>query len=229
MRVLELGSYLSVAYAGMLLAEQGHEVTKWVSATPDPILGLFKGQELWDWVNTGKTVLERHAAEVGLTGDRFDVVIDNIRASTWEKWDVDPAATAAYLDLRWVSLRDDFDGRSFDAVAQARAWGDHVGYIPTYIGDTTAGLWMAFKAATASQGHHILRQAACLAKLVEGELVVTADRDGAVPPWDERGTYGPDGMGVSVLFKGEWVREPYRNQEWRRQHLDHDAAGHYIV
>jgi hypothetical protein len=135
--------------------------------------------------------------------------------------------------VTWVSLRDDFDGRGFDALAQARAWGDHVGYVPTYIGDTSAGLWMAFKALAAHEhgdsGHHVLRQGACLAKLVEGEAVVETKRNGEHPPWDAPGTYGPDGdEGVAVDFKGERIVEPFRDEAWRREHLDH-RGGRYVV
>jgi hypothetical protein len=221
MKVLELGSYVSVAYAGMLLAEQGHQVDKWISpTTPDPILGLKHGRELWAWINHGKTVTPRHARDVDrVTG--YDVVIDNVRAVTWARWGVDPARLAASLSVPWVSLRDEFDRRSFDAVAQARAWMDHAGYVPFYIGDTAAGLWLAFKASNAGPGHHVVRQASLLAKLVEGELTLPVERGAGHPPWDEPGTYGADADGASVLFRGERVTEPVRDHAWRWQHLDH--------
>ena len=232
MRILELGSYISVAYAGMILAEQGHQVTKWVSpGRPDPVEGLHRGSELWSWINHDKTVTARHAVHVGeaLEAGQFDAVIDNIRASTWEKWDFDPGHLAYIYSVPWVSLRDDFGSRSFDAIAQARAWGDHVGYIPVYIGDTSAGLWTAFKLLNAPPGHHVLHQAACLAKLVEGELVVPQERTGGLePPWDEPGTYGRDGDGTRVIFRGEAVREVFRDEEWRRDNLRH-VGGRYII
>jgi hypothetical protein len=60
-KVLEIGSYVSVAYAGMLLAEQGHTVEKWTQAGRDPILGLRSGDALWAWINHGKTVVDKHA------------------------------------------------------------------------------------------------------------------------------------------------------------------------
>jgi hypothetical protein len=213
----------------MLLAEQGHEVTKWAAGHPDPIEGLHRGAELWQWINTGKQVQYVHAADVRrLRPSDVDVVIENIRASTWDRWHVNPATQAKRLGVPWVSMRDDFDGRSFDAIAQARAWGDHLGYLPAYLGDTTGGLWLAFKALTAGPGHHVLRQAACLAKLVEGELVVEAERDGADTPWDDPGTYGRDGGGVRVVYRGEEIREPFRGDRWRRTHLRHDR-GRYVV
>jgi hypothetical protein len=230
-RVLELGTYIVPAYAGMLLAEQGHQVTKWISpTTTDPVEGLHRGDELWAWLNEGKCVLRCHArAVVELAPGEYDIVIDNIRASTWASWGVDPAAQADRLGVTWVSVRDDFDERSFDAIAQARAWGDHCGYLPFYIGDTTCGLWLAFKALAATDsGHHVLRQAACLAKLVEGELLVDVDRDDKLPPWDEPGTYGPREAGVAVVYRGQTVTEPYRDSEWRRTHLRH-AAGRYQI
>lgn len=225
MRVLELGSYVIPAYAGMVLAEQGHEVSKWTGVRPDPILGLIRGGELWAWINHGKTVGQRHAATIeDEPPGRFDAVIDNIRAATWEAWGVDPAAEAERLGVRWVSMRDDAGGRSFDAIAQARAWGDHVGYVPAYLGDTAGGLWLAFKLLAAPPGHHVLHQAACLAKLVEGELQVTPERDGAAPPWDEPGTYGRDGDGVTVVYRGERHHEPFRDGAWRLANLRHEAG-----
>lgn len=234
MRVLELGSYVIPAYAGMVLAEQGHQVEKWLSpTTEDPVLGLRRGDELWAWLNAGKTLVTRHAALAShnCVGE-YDVIIDNIRATTWQRWGVDPDTIARTRGIPWIAMRDDFDGRSFDAVAQARAWGDHIGYLPVYIGDTSGGLWLALKAlSTVSQGQaglHILRQAACLAKLVEGELIVEADRFGPTPPWDAPGTYGSTGGAARVEYRGEIVLEPMRGPSWRRENLAHQD-GRYVI
>lgn len=152
MQVLELGSYVSVAYAGMLLAEQGHQVEKWVSPTrPDPIQGLRRGAALWDWINEDKAVVQRNAVAVSdVPAGTYDVVLDNVRRETWRRWGLDPEAEAQRLNVAWISLRDELDGRSFDVVAQARAWMDHAGYVPFYVGDTAAGLWLAFKACNAT-------------------------------------------------------------------------------
>jgi hypothetical protein len=214
----------------MILAEQGHTVDKWVSGRPDPVQELADGSLLWDWLNWDKSVTFRHARDVAdLEPGRYDVVVDNIRAQTWQSWGVDPAAEAVRLGVRWVSLRDDFDGRSFDAVAQARAWGDHTGYIPVYIGDTAARLWLAFKALAGTEpGHFVVRQAAALAKLVEGEAVVPAVRDGVAPPWDAPGTYGRAGAGVRVEYRGETVSEPFRDDAWRRSNL-RNKDGRYEI
>jgi crotonobetainyl-CoA:carnitine CoA-transferase CaiB-like acyl-CoA transferase len=238
MRVLEIGTYVSVAYAGMVLAEQGHSVTKWTAERPDPVLGLDRGEELWHWLNQGKSLRRHHATNVANLGlDRvdpgFDVVIDNVRAETWERWGVDPAREAERLIIPWVSLRDDFDGQGFDAIAQARAWGDHLGYLPAYLGDTAGGLWLAFKAlslyASRKAEHHVIRQAAVLAKLVEGELMEVM-RDGVRTPWDPPGTYGadPHAHGTKVLYKGKIVREPMRDAEWRLRNIPNDQ-GRIIV
>jgi crotonobetainyl-CoA:carnitine CoA-transferase CaiB-like acyl-CoA transferase len=230
---------VSVAYAGMILAEQGFEVTKWVSATrPDPVEELIRGDELWAWLNKGKKIVKRHAVEIAQQGINrvdpgFDLIIDNVRAETWSRWGVNPARQAERMIVPWVSLRDDFDGRGFDAIAQARAWGDHIGYVPVYLGDTAGGLWLAYKAlsllAQRLEGHHVIRQAAVLAKLVEGELI-DVERDGQHAPWDEPGTYGmdPHAWGTEVHFRGEIVREPFRDGDWRRKNIPNDQ-GRIIV
>jgi len=231
-RILELGQYLVPAYAGLLLAEQGHEVTKWTGAAPDPIEGLKRGDELWEWINKGKFLYEHHARHVAsyIGTGAFDAVIDNFRAEAWERWRVSPGKLAVAAGVPWVSMRDDFDGRSFDAVAQARAWGDHLGDLPVYLGDTAGGLWLAFKLLNAAPGHHVLRQAACLAKLVEGELVVREKRQrpGGLTPWDEPGTYGPFEDGTRVIFRGEHVIEPFRDDQWRWDNLRH-VNGRYVI
>ncbi|QSB06464.1 CoA transferase [Natronoglycomyces albus] len=236
-RVLELGSYILPAYAGMILAEQEAHVIKWThpDGLADPVQKLRRGDELWTWINHGKTLKAQHVRDVvDIPPGQFDVVIDNIRASAWEKWGIDPAAQAQRLSLPWVSMRDEFDDRSFDAVAQARAWMEHVPYLPFYIGDTAGGLWAAFKAlslvASSRTGHHVLRQSSCLAKLVEGELVVVEPRDQA-PPWDPPGTYGVVGNGnaTRVEFRGTEVVEPIRDTAWKLHHLHHDGNGRIII
>lgn len=226
MRVLELGSYVAPAYAGMVLAEQGHDVEKWTLT--DPVHELLHGAQLWAWLNASKTLREVHASAVlALVPGEYDVIIDNVRASSWERWGVQPAELAAQLGVRWVSLRADDDGRSFDVIAQARAWGD-LGVLPFYIGDTAAGLWLAFKALAAPAGHHVIRQAACLAKLVEGELVV--ERPAGDYPWDASGDYGWDAERgeAFVDFKGDHYREPARDASWRTENLVH-KDGRFVV
>jgi hypothetical protein len=227
MRILELGSYVAPAYAGMLLAEQGHDVVKWCNPDKrDPIKRLRQGQELWDWINYRKTLVTNHSRDVALLarGD-YNIIIDNHRAVTWKRWGIDDLDTLAKsLDVVWVSLRADDDKRSFDVIAQARAWGD-LGMLPFYIGDTAAGLWLAFKALAAQHpGHHVIRQAASLAKLVEGELVVNRAE------WDSPGTYFFDDAAKTAVvdFRGEMLIEPVRDADWRRDNLAHDN-GRYII
>jgi hypothetical protein len=78
-------------------------------------------------------------------------------------------------------------------------------------------------------GHVVLRQGACLGKLVEGEMVVRAGRDGKIPPWDKPGTYGPTATGVSVAYRGEQVDESFKDDAWRWENLAHDGTGRYII
>ncbi|MCK6685957.1 MAG: CoA transferase [Thermoanaerobaculia bacterium] len=215
--MLELGSFIVPAYAGMVLAEQGHEVEKWWTGD-DPVLHLNAGDQLWRWLNEPKRLVEkrvwREALEEALPA--FDAVIENIRPATWKAWGIDREALALRYRVRWVSMEAELDGgRSFDAVAQAQALGGISPPIPFYIGDTAGGLWLAFKAlASPEPGHFRLFQASCLAKLVEGELMVPRQA------WD-RTLYRLDAEGAAVEFRGEIVREPLRDTEWRRRNLRH--------
>ncbi|HEY1292764.1 MAG TPA: CoA transferase [Chloroflexota bacterium] len=231
MRVLELGNYVSVAYAGMLLAEQGFEVTKWVAPEParDPILGLDHGDELWAWINAGKTLVARRAHELAQLplGD-VGIVLDNVRPATLASWGIEPATLAQRWAVVWVSLRSEVGERSFDVVAQARSWMEYGPWLPIYLGDTTAGLMMAFKAlaklARHEPGHYVLGQASCLQKLVEGELVVDAPLREQNTRWDlDEYWAGPDG--AHVCYRGELLREPIRDRAWKLEHLYHDGAG----
>ena len=233
LRVLEVGNYLAIAYAGMVLAEQGHEVIKWYSPK-DPLLDLNQGEELWSWLNAGKELIECHASQVNhwVQGSRpFDVVIDNFRPQAWEKWGVNLQHVANQHGIVWVSLRADVGDRSVDMVAQARSWLEYSPWIPFYLGDTCAGLWLAFKAAACDRpGHYSIGQASCLQKLVEGELMIDVPRH---PRWQPENhlkqhpldpdTYYFDGdRGETAIdYRGHMMREPVRDRGWKLKHLWH--------
>ncbi|GGH14688.1 hypothetical protein GCM10007036_14200 [Alsobacter metallidurans] len=226
MRILELGSYIVPAYAGMVLAEQGHAVEKWTNGR-DPILGLDRGEELWAWINHGKRLVRRDLADVAgaLASGEYDAVIDNVRPSTWKRLGVEPAVLALLHDVRWISMEGETGGDtgevSFDVFCQARVTMEFAGWIPFYIGDTGGGLWVAFKLLAApGPGHYMLGHASCLQKLVEGELVVDTDRTRTGTPWD-REPYGADENGALVSFKGAEYREPIRDRAWKIKHLRH--------
>jgi len=230
MRVLELGNYIIPAYAGMVLAEQGHDVEKWVLSSTDPIHGLKDGEKLWQWINAGKRLVERHVSDVTthLPPD-VDIVIDNLRPSTLRRFGIDPARLASSHGLRWVSMRSEQGEVSFDIIAQARAWRRFSPWVPFYIGDTAAGLWLAFKALAApTPGHFVLGHASCLAKLVEGELVCDVERDARSVPWD-RDAYGLDEQGrACVQYRGQTYIEPPRSRAWQWDNLWH-RAGRMVI
>ncbi len=218
MKILELGNYIVPAYAGMLLAEQGYLVTKWVNGT-DPILHLHRGNELWQWLNAGKTLENRHPCEVKQGG--FDVIIDNFRPSTLQKWGIDPVAIADEFGIVWVSMRSEVGEISFDLLAQCRSWMEYAPWVPFYVGDTAGGLWLAFKALSArSPGHYQIGHASCLQKLVEGELVIEIKRDGVSIPWDKE-AYAFTGAEAEVEYRGQVFREPRRDRRWKLDHLWH--------
>ena len=224
-RILELGRYIVAAYAGMLLAEQGHAVTKWTDTTGDPILGLTDGRAPWDWLNHGKILEARHPRDVAQVWNQYDLILDNTRPARWAGWSVDPAMSP----IPWVAMQADIGERSFDIVAQARAWGGLAPYVPFYLGDTAAGLFLAFKGLACLQaqerGYHPLGHASCLAKLVEGELGLTPSRDGQTTPWDAPGTYVWTPAGAQIVYRGETLTEPVRDDGWRWAHLWHDGTG----
>jgi len=237
-RVLELGNYVVPAYAGMILAEQGNYVEKWTRpGALDPIQELDRGDELWQWINKDKNVipceLTRDELEHALSQSFITRVVDNFRPSTLDKLKIDPLEIALRHGIVWVSVRSEVGERSFDVIAQTRAWGDFAGALPFYLGDTAAGLWAAFKLAiTSTPGHYVIGHASCLAKLVEGELVVDADSQRlryGVSPWD-RDVYGYDSeIGATVEYKGERLTEPNRDRAWRLDNLWHDDDGRIII
>jgi len=214
-RILELGSYAAPAYAGMILAQQGHQVTKWT--LDDPILHLEHGKELWEWFNHGKQLENSHAQEIeNVQPGDFDAVIDNFREETWKRWNIRPSVQAERLNLRWIGLRADLGGRSFDVIAQARAWGD-LGMLPFWIGDTAYGLWAAYILMNTQPGQYrALCQATSLAALVEGGL--------SRHQWEPEHEYGHDETCAWVRFKGETIIEPRRDAEWRAANLPNDGT-----
>jgi hypothetical protein len=208
----------------MLLAEQGHAVTKWWGGD-DPILHLRRGAELWAWINQGKTLVERHPREVGASA--WDLILDNFRPSTLASWQVDPVLRTTGHPCVWVSMRAEVGEVSFDLLAQCRSTMEYAPWIPFYLGDTAGGLWCAFKGLSAvnrrQYGHHVLYHATCLQKLVEGELVVVPDRDGKTIPWDCDAYGFVEGQAV-IDYKGVPYREPIRDHAWKWENLRHEQG-----
>ncbi len=223
MKILEIGNYLAPAYAGMILSEQGHYVEKWHIGN-DPILSLNHGDQLWEWVNHGKTVINKDIQSIGnlINGD-FDGIIDNFLPSTLQKWGINPIEISNRLNLRWVSLRSEDEQRGFDIIAQSRSWMEYADWIPFYVGDTTAGLWLAFKLLSGQEkGHFVIGQASCLQKLVEGELTLNIPRNKQIP-WDnELYGFNRDKQQSEVIYKGQLLVEPVRGFSWKWRNLWHN-------
>lgn len=224
LRVLELGNYVVPSYAGMILREQGCTVEKWTNGR-DPILSCNRGAELWAWINDGKVIVDTHPREVAMEADRFDVVLDNFRPATLAGWNLDPASIAASSGVVWVSMRSEAGDRSFDLIAQARSWMEYAPWVPFWAGDTIGGLWLAFKALASigHPGHYVLGQASVMQKLVEGELLVDAERQPGCIPWESE-TYGVEGGVAVVAYKGEIYREPVRDRAWKLANLWHEGG-----
>jgi hypothetical protein len=223
LRVLELGNFVVPAYAGMILAEQGATVQKWTNGS-DPILGCRSGPALWDWINHGKTLVNRPVTSLLSDPPEVDVVIDNFRPSTLAGWGLDPRELAALHGWVWVSMRSEVGERSFDLIAQARSIREYGPHVPFWLGDTAGGLWMAFKALAmlGKPWHYVLGQASVLQKLVEGELQVERPEPlpGNVVPWDPDPYFMNDKAAV-VEYKGERMEEPIRSRQWKLASLWH--------
>jgi len=225
-KVLELGNFIVPAYAGMILAEQGLNVTKWVNGK-DPILTCRNGKNLWSWVNEGKTLQNKDAALVCKEAGDYDIIIDNFRPSTLEKLKIEPVKIARNFGVVWVSMRSEIGEISFDLIAQARSTAKDFGHIPFWLGDTSGGLWVAFKALSmflqGKHGHYTLGQSSCLAKLVEGEMVVKRPTPipGNVVPWDPD-PYRMNDENALVEYKGKTIIEPIRSKRWKKANLWHN-------
>jgi len=221
MKILEIGNYIIPAYAGMILAEQGHEVIKWTNGN-DPTLSLNDGDKLWSWLNQGKNIVNKNFSEIPSALDEFDAVIDNVKESSLRRLGIDPAALAAKHQVRWISMRSESEDEiSFDIIAQARSWMQYADWIPFYVGDTTGGLWLAFKLLASNKPEHaVIYQASAMQKLVEGELIHTPDRNRNQIPWDNEPYEFKDGKAI-VQYKNKTYEESIKNTEWKLKHLKH--------
>lgn len=221
MRVLEIGLGLPPAFAGMLLAEQGHTVTRWLkpNSRHDPLL---EDELVWWWSMHGKDLMQRHAREVNaLRPGAFNAIIDNLRTETWERWGVNREATARRLGVPWVTLADDCGYRSTGAIALARSWWSLGVPTPPQLAETTAGLVLAFKLLSLQNrsGWHRVGFAAALQKLMPAELQLGnayADEGPHVDAeWMAEGTL----FGARAEWRGELLAEPVRSREWKLQHM----------
>lgn len=221
MKVLEVCRYIAPAYAGMVLAEQGVQVDKWVM-TDEPILTLKHGEQLWEWINHGKNLSPIAGRKIE-DARGYDAILTNLRPVNVN--DVAQKTRAAVIKLTPVGC-----DRSFDVVAQMQAWGDFAPWVPFYLGDTVAGLWMAFKAMTAKPGMGCeIQHPAALSKLVELELSPLNDRRLSTEvPWESTEHYAVQNGQAVVNYNGEIITEKARNSAWRWQNLRH-ANGRILI
>jgi hypothetical protein len=219
LRVLEIGLGLPVAYAGMVLAEQGVGVERWLSPKMDD--PLQTDELVWWWAMHGKELVSCHARMVATLQPRsVDAVIDNLRPATWAGWEIDREAIARRLGIPWVSLEDDLGYRSTGAIALARSWLEKGNTVPPELAETAAGLWMAFKtlASRTRPGLHRLGHGSVMQKLVPAEMLL--GKPGRVrsvlDPWMIR-----EGQiaGAQSEWRGERLFEMTRDLEWKRSHL----------
>ncbi len=217
-RVLEIGKYIAPAYAGMLLAEAGLDVTRVVSPD-DPLYELDCADAFDAWLNARKTIVRADRALTRADVAQYmreydcDVVVSNLRR-----------LRNGISACTWVHIVPVHVERSFDIIAQAQAWGDFAGMLRCYVGDTIAGLWAAY-VVLAHVGRHVyveIPHAAALVRLVEGELMSPlAERRQCERRGFDGDVYDADDAGAVVVYRGREYREPYRDLAWRRAHLPH--------
>lgn len=219
-KFIELGNYIAPAYAGMILAEQGYTVEKWIG-DHDPIHDLKHCDSLWAWINHNKTLIKKHPQEIENENDVIGI-IDNFRPETLSRWNLQPNVIAKRMGIPWVSLRSEVGDRSFDIIAQARSWMEYSEWVPFYVGDTTAGLWLAFKvlASLEKPDHYVIGQASCMQKMVEGELVIDVPRSKKSIPFDVDDYVFRDGRAI-VEYQKQIYCEPVRDRAWKLQNLYH--------
>ena len=184
-RVIELGTFISGPFAATLLADFGADVVKLeLPGEGDPMrtLGAYPpgGECSYWWRNMGRNkksvALDVRSAEgrdlLGELVRTADILIENFRPGTLERWGITPAwlseRRADLIVVRISGFGQDGPWRDvpgFDRSAQAFSGLVHVtgepGSPPQQAGlplcDFTAGLWAAFGAAIAMLGR--LRQA----------------------------------------------------------------------
>ena len=180
LRVIELGTFISGPFAATLLADFGADVIKLeLPGEGDPMrtLGAYPpgGDSSYWWRNMGRNkrsvALDVRTPEgrdvLGQLVETADILIENFRPGTLDRWGITPAWLKArrpkLIVVRISGFGQDGPWRDvpgFDRSAQAFSGLVHVtgeaGSPPQQAGlpvcDFTAGLWAAFGAAMALLG-----------------------------------------------------------------------------
>lgn len=213
---------LPPAFAGMVLAEQGHEVTRWLApkgSEPDP---LTEDELVWWWSMHGKELTARHAKLASeLSLGSFGGIIDNLRPDAWSRWGVDRDKVARRLGAPWITLVDDSGYRSTGAIAAARSWWALGQPVAPQLAETAAGLMLAFKllANVARPGLHRIGFAASLQKMMPAELMLGNAPERTRPPFDPE--WWADGrlVGARAEWRGELLTEVVRDRDWKLRHF----------
>jgi hypothetical protein len=207
MRILEIGKYVSVAYAGMLLAEQGHTVIK-MQANYEPVLDLKKGNELLSWLNDGKEVYPNTGVAVRdlVATHSIDTVISNVPT----------IAPDDCGDARLIKIKPTGREKGFDIFAQAQIFSELGFKAPFFIGDTVAGLFAAFLATSTDRKYSVVGQGEALQKIIEGELLVTKPVGG----WDKT-LYEMNDFSARVEYRGKVLEQPKWSRQDKLNNLNH--------
>ena len=210
MRILEIGKYISVAYAGMLLSEQGHDVIK-ILANYEPVLKLRNGDKLFDWLNYKKITYKNHNLSVKSLVDKYniDVVISNV-----------PDISLKHCGkARLVKIKPTCRKRGFDIFAQAQIFSELNFHAPFYIGDTVSGLFAAFLAISTSREYSEVGQGEALQKIIEGELLVDKPLSG----WDIE-SYNMNNKEAKVFYRGKILRQRKWTRNDKLKNLNHNEG-----
>ena len=220
----------SPAYAGMILAEQGHAVVKWTNGK-DPILSLNRGDELWAWINHGKRIEDRHPEIAGRRlGSRSSGPTRRTSSSTTSGRP--PSSAGASIPARspdgglYGGSRCDPRSAIVPSMSSPRpAPGSNTppGCRSGRGTPSAACGWPSRRWPTGRRGiSRSARRRACRS-LSRGSWSSSGRRPTAAIPW-EVDPYRVEGGEAIVEYKGTTYREPIRDRSWKLDHLWHDQG-----
>jgi crotonobetainyl-CoA:carnitine CoA-transferase CaiB-like acyl-CoA transferase len=238
LRVLDLSTMIAAPLAGTLLGDWGADVVKVEQPGTGDHLRAFGAQRLgqglyWKTLGRGKrsVALDLHAAEAQALLRRwarsFDVIIENFRPGTLERWNLDPKAllerTPALVILRTTAFGQDGPYRNrpgFGTLAEAMSglaavtgFADRPPLLPAFpLADVLAG----YLGASAILAALVRRERTGAGEIIDLAIYEAALKtiESQIVEYDQNGTlHTPQGnrigdsapRGAYVCADGKWL------------------------